>query len=1069
MLSSWNVRTLHDSDHSTCPERRTALVARELKRYRIDIAALSETKLPGEGQLTEVHAGYTFFWSGKAEQERCEAGVGFAIRTSLLPKLDTLPHGINERIMTVRLALSLSQYATIISVYAPTMTHTDESKEKFYSDLTSLLQKVPRHDKIILMGDFNARVGCVTDAWRGVLGAHGIGKMNSNGLLLLSLCQEFKLTVTNTIFQAKNIYKGTWKHPRAQTWHMIDYILVRQQDLHDVHITRAMRGADCWTDHRMVRSVMNLKLQKTVRPQGNHSSRRLDVQKLLIPKIQEAFQSTLAQAVTENLTTIEDMDISEHWQALKTVTYESAKATAGIRHSHHQDWFDENDDLIEALLAEKHAAHKACLNDPSSDILRSNYSRIRSTVQTMLRTMRDEWWAQKAEEIQLHADKHDMKSFYAALREVYGPSFDTVSPVLTKDGQSLLVEKEKILARWAEHFNDVLNIPSTCDLATFEAMPQLPIQNALDLPPTLQEVETVIKVMKNGKSPGADGITAEVLKAGGSTMTVHLLELYKRYWSQGCLPQDFKDASIVHLFKRKGARTVCDNHRGISLLSVPGKVLSKIIASRLYRFIADPYLSESQCGFRPNRGCVDMIFTTRQLIEKCREQNVGLCATFIDLTKAFDSVNRDGLWKLLAKLGCPDKFLSMIREFHDGMSARVIEHGTQSDPFPVTNGVKQGCTMAPTLFAIFFAAMLHEAFRDIDIGIYIQYRTSGKLFNLRRLQASSKITEALIRELLFADDCGLCTHTVEDMQILMNRFSTAAQQFGLTISVKKTQVMYIPPPGVQYTIPVVTVGQETLQAVEQFTYLGSTVSSDCSIDAEVTNRIAKASSSFGALTSKLWNMRGIRNETKLAVYHAVVLPCLLYASETWTYYRRHVRQLDRFHLSCLRKIMNVRWQDRVSNVEVLQRARTVGMEALLIKAKLRWVGHVVRMDDSRIPKQVFYAQLKNGKRRPGGQLLRYKDGLKNTLKSCQVDVNTWEKLCEDRSGWRQLTLSSIEKFEATRIEALVQKRQIRKGHAATLPSVAAGASRSVFTCTECGRMCLSRIGLFGHMRVHRRS
>ena len=99
----------------------------------------------------------------------------------------------------------------------------------------------------------------------------------------------------------------------------------------------------------------------------------------------------------------------------------------------------------------------------------------------------------------------------------------------------------------------------------------------------------------------------------------------------------------------------------------------------------------------------------------------------------------------------------------------------------------------------------------------------------------------LIRDLLFADDCGLFKHTIRDMQILMNSFTDASRSFGLTISITKTQVMYIPPRGLPYTVPVVTVGNETLQAVEQFTYLGSTVSSDCSLDSEITNRVSKAS------------------------------------------------------------------------------------------------------------------------------------------------------------------------------------------------------------------------------------
>ena len=372
-------------------------------------------------------------------------------------------------------------------------------------------------------------------------------------------------------------------------------------------------------------------------------------------------------------------------------------------------------------------------------------------------------------------------------------------------------------------------------------------------------------------------------------------------------------------------------------------------------------------------------------MKKCREHSIGLCAVFVDLTKAFDSVNREGLWILLEKLGCPANFLNILREFHDGMCARVIDKGSVSDPFPVGNGVKQGCTMAPTLFAIYFAAMLRDALKNTDVGVYVQYRTTGKLFNLRRLQAKTKVMESLIRDLLFADDCGLFTHSVEDMQILMNSFADACRRYGLTISIKKTQVMYIPPRGLPYIVPVVAVGSETLQAVEQFTYLGSTMSSDCSLDAEITNRISKASAAFGALYSRLWNIAGVRSETKLKVYHAVVIPSLLYACETWTYYRRHIRLLDNFNQICLTRILHIKEQNRITNVKVLMRSNTVGMEAFLMKAQLRWMGHVVGTGDDRLPKQILCSYIKSSKRLPGGQLLRYKDNLRNTLKKFHVD------------------------------------------------------------------------------------
>ena len=147
-----------------------------------------------------------------------------------------------------------------------------------------------------------------------------------------------------------------------------------------------------------------------------------------------------------------------------------------------------------------------------------------------------------------------------------------------------------------------------------------------------------------------------------------------------------------------------------------------------------------------------MIFTARQLQEKCQEQNVDLYMTFVDLTKAFDTVSRDGLWKIMAKFGCPPILIAMVRQFHDGMQARVQNDGEFSEPFEVTNGVKLGCVLAPTLFSMMFSAMLMDAFQDSDTGFPIRYRFDGNIFNLRRLQAKTKVQTDVLDELLYADD-----------------------------------------------------------------------------------------------------------------------------------------------------------------------------------------------------------------------------------------------------------------------------------------------------------------------------
>ena len=160
-----------------------------------------------------------------------------------------------------------------------------------------------------------------------------------------------------------------------------------------------------------------------------------------------------------------------------------------------------------------------------------------------------------------------------------------------------------------------------------------------------------VQQLSSGKAPGTDAIPADVYTAGGGgalPMTEKLTELSHCMWRQEAIPQEFKDEFIIHLYKQKGNPQVCDNHIGISLLSIAGKTLAKVLLNRLNVHLGQKGLIlESQCGFRKDRGTIDMIFTARQLQGKCQEQNVdlymNLYMTFVDLTKAFDTVSRDGL------------------------------------------------------------------------------------------------------------------------------------------------------------------------------------------------------------------------------------------------------------------------------------------------------------------------------------------------------------------------------------------------------------------------------------------
>ena len=230
--------------------------------------------------------------------------------------------------------------------------YIDEVKDKFYDDLDSVISAAPRTDKLILLGDFNARVGTDHQTWEGVIGSEGVGKCNSNGLLLLRKCAEHELLITNTVFRLPTRRKITWMHPRSKHWHLIDYVIVRRKDRQDVRVTKTVCGADCWTDHRLVVSKLNLRIQPVRRPQGKKVPKKLDVSKLKQDSKRQAFVNNLCSRLDALEHSSEDVD--ESWTVFRDTVHSSAMDSLGPVSRKHQDWFDENDKEIQGLLEEKH-------------------------------------------------------------------------------------------------------------------------------------------------------------------------------------------------------------------------------------------------------------------------------------------------------------------------------------------------------------------------------------------------------------------------------------------------------------------------------------------------------------------------------------------------------------------------------------------------------------------------------------------------------------------------------------------------------------------------------------------
>ena len=224
----------------------------------------------------------------------------------------------------------------------------------------------------------------------------------------------------------------------------------------------------------------------------------------------------------------------------------------------------------------------------------------------------------------------------------------------------------------------------------------------------MQELTDAIRSLANGKAVGPDEVSVELFKTtlnGDLALRRRLLDIVVGIWRGGEVPQQWKYAIVMVLHKNKD-RTECGNYRGILLVAYAGKILLEILIRRLSEYCERVgILPEEQSGFRPNRSTPDWMFVIRWLQELARKKQIPLYVCFIDLTKAYDSVDRSLLWTVLAHFGVPQNMISVIRHFHDGMRGCVgLALG-----FAVEQGLRQGCMLAPLLFNIFFAAVINVA------------------------------------------------------------------------------------------------------------------------------------------------------------------------------------------------------------------------------------------------------------------------------------------------------------------------------------------------------------------------
>jgi hypothetical protein len=769
-----------------------------------------------------------------------------------------------------------------------------------------------------------------------------VGKCTDNGLRLLSLASAYKLRLTNTFFQHRKCHSYTWKSNDGKTLEQIDYILVNQRWASSVSDSRVYRGADVFTDHRLV--MMKMRLRLSVDKRQKSSNHRLSLNHLSQPEVQQRYQACLQNRF--NLLNLLESEPQEHcdFSSFAQATLEAASEAIPVAVNRRYEAWVSAETL--ALIDQRRAAqHQE----------KSLYNKLNRAVKKAIRMDRERHWAHVAERMEHAMLRGDMRSFYQVLNSASGrSSLNMQSRVLKSDGTPCRSDEE-VLEQFALHFERLLNNqdPDQLDASLNSRANVAPAAESVNYDsPTLDEVSRHLCRLKLRKAAGIDGIAPELLRYGGEHIARVLHRIITAAWESETAPQEWKDAMITPIYKRKGSSLDTANYRGISLLSVAGKIYCAILHSRFQ----DHYESicrQNQAGFRKGRGCAEQIFVTRQVIERRYAHRRCTVLVFVDFKAAFDSVHRTSLWKVLLAAGLPTKLVNLIKDLYNGGSCVVKGFGGKSRSFRVKTGVRQGCILSPCLFNLALDWVMRRTISEVD-GVLV--------------------AEGLrISDLDYADDIALLAENAADAQSLLNRLATYGGQIGLRINAGKTEFMTM-----NTTDQIQLLVNDTpIKQVSDFKYLGSIISNDGKAKKDIQHRISNAIAVSVGLNKSLWSRPEISVSTKTRVYNAAVLSVLLYGADSWPLTKETTRQLEVFQNQQLRRILGKTRRDRISTVELRRRASDQqSIENLLRKRRLQMFGHAARMAPERLPHVMVSTKPPPGwKKRPGGQVKNWQSNL----------------------------------------------------------------------------------------------
>jgi hypothetical protein len=741
-VGTWNVRSLSDSDRSAGGVQAQRNVISDVGAEQLALVAVQECRWQGV-ELARPMGPYMWYGGGAWKNTHGQPNGGVIVGVHKRWNRAVIAHAHRGgRVQFVVLRGQLNRRIIFGSVYAPTENAPDAEKDAFWRDVTEALEELKPNgrDLLLIAGDYNGETGrTVFDSTdrsavsaemlvRSPTGMWGCGTSNANGQRLLEECNMRRWCLAETHIarppRQKWSFRGTFDVGEGVRRHReYDHFAISLnlkgtiQDVRNVWKTRHD------SDHCL--RVMELRLggkeftpSKPIESVGN-ALRREDVGEAVdaalrkaMPGVGETINPDLCDDLQYKgvIIAAEDLDLQETWDTFKRVAHEVASGLKKPSHIHYQG-------MTETTLAliHKRTALRITVGARSKKPTIQQQNEIKTLSRNIYRQVRLDKAAHLellASQVQTAVDAGNMRVAYKALKSVTGKGQGGAANLQTMDMDKFTAFYKDLLGKPSQDVPQSVTEQRTWARAEEMLADKTKHAKPWDIDcsaPSLKEFEAMVMKSPNEKGLSDDQICVELMKHSPAALVmVHKMVVI--VWGKMMksspgekldIPADFVRATLVCLYKGKGSKDDPAKYRGISLIPVVERFISSLLLGRIGKD-ADKRMKQGQAGFRPLKSCRDAVFRLWRDLEKTKTEKMPSIYTFVDYSKAFDSLVWARMWDILEFQGCPAPLIAVIRALHEAatIALRINSEGDIAPEFEQKKGIRQGSGLSPCLFVL---------------------------------------------------------------------------------------------------------------------------------------------------------------------------------------------------------------------------------------------------------------------------------------------------------------------------------------------------------------------------------